>query len=56
VAIQFLMLKNGVIGFASLVRDSGVRFGNAGLQDANRMNYSCEKWTLDTKENTPIKV
>jgi len=56
VVLQFVILKNGDIGYVSVVRDIGGRCGNAALWIVNRMNYICEKWVPGVQRGRNVKV
>lgn len=56
VFVQFVILENGHIGSAKVVRDPGAKLGNAGLWVVNRMNYLCKPWTPGTQDGEPVKV
>jgi TonB family protein len=54
--VQFVILKNGDIGFASLLKDPGGRCGNAALWIVNRMNFICDKWIPGEQGGNKVKV
>lgn len=56
VVVQFVVLDNGEIGYAKVVRDIGGRCGNASLWVVNRMNYICDRWVPGIQRGEAVKV
>ncbi len=56
VVVQFVILKNGDIGGATVKRDPGGRCGNAALWIVNRMNFICDKWIPGMQDGDSVKV
>jgi len=54
--VQFVILENGDIGKAVVVRDPGGRCGNASLWIVNRMNYISDKWIPGSDGGETVKV